>query len=586
MDERELASTWVFAEDTLGTGAPTSSFLMMLGTEIVTALPVMRKPEGLLLGLPGGSLPDSEVNLGWSDPAYPLGPSGEVRVPTCTRSGARSRSLTVGVTLADAQWRLLTHVVDDGENIVTFLDEQGREAMPHPASLVTAARAWVADRLATGGADRLGGFYTGDEGAGAPSGGLAFDGRVGETLPFAAEHAVPEPPASVDDEEEPFPGVVPGGGAARPAPPFSARARVLTPLGQAAAGGPAFGVDWASVTGYAPPSALRPPGPGYSSRPAPFAQPGLGRARPLRPFFAPQPQAGSPGFLYGEGPMPGAGGPPPGGQVTPRGFTGLYGAAPVGPGLFGPRAPAYVPVQLPLRPTQPCGAQPPPQYHDYSSMPPLETLVAQQCMILQNLYGRVQGQHGDLSLLDGAGSSGGGAGAGARGAAALEVQRRELEETPGLVVQAIRTRLARALGSDPGAPQDAQEYLRRHAAFARHHDLGYAMTLIAEAWNAMEMLSPELAQARVGLALAACDQATRDNRWELGYLVAHVQEPAAEAASRTPGRSLLRPTSPLLEPRWTAAAQAYVRDSAAVASAFGKGGKGKKGKGDKEKEDA
>jgi len=144
--------------------------------------------------------------------------------------------------------------------------------------------------------------------------------------------------------------------------------------------------------------------------------------------------------------------------------------------------------------------------------------------------------------------------------------------------------MARALGSDPRSPQDAVEYLRRHAAFAKHSDLAYATTMLAEAWNAYEMDSPDLAHARVGLALAACDQATRDNRWEMGFLIAHCQEPPSEAVARTAGRSLLRPVSPLLEPRWAAAAKAYITDAAAVNSALRKGKP--KGKGKDKEEDA
>ena len=203
----------------------------------------------------------------------------------------------------------------------------------------------------------------------------------------------------------------------------------------------------------------------------------------------------------------------------------------------------------------------------FTGASPLETLVAQNCLLLQGLW---QNQGSDLAILGGGSASGGsdGGAAGARGAAALEVQRRQVEERPLAVTASVRAMLARSLGSDPASPQDALEFLRRHGAFLKNVDIAYLATMLAEIWNLLETSQVDLAHARVGLALAAADQAARDNRWEAA-------EPSPEALSRPPPRSVLRPHSPLVEPRWMAAAQAYIRDSAAVGAALRRKGKGK-----------
>ena len=102
------------------------------------------------------------------------------------------------------------------------------------------------------------------------------------------------------------------------------------------------------------------------------------------------------------------------------------------------------------------------------------------------------------------------------------------------------------------------------------------MTMLAEIWNALEQGQVSMAHARTGLALAGCDQACRDNRWELGFLCSMSGQPSQEALNRVAQRSLLEPHSPLIEPRVIAAASQYVKDSAATQSVLKKGkGKGK-----------
>jgi hypothetical protein len=205
---------------------------------------------------------------------------------------------------------------------------------------------------------------------------------------------------------------------------------------------------------------------------------------------------------------------------------------------------------------------------------PLESLVAQNAMLLQALF---QNRPNGLVGL-GAGDTSGDAVGGARGAQARDVQRRRLLQQPESVSNSTRQLFATALGSDPDAPQDALEYLRRHGCWARHRDLAYAMTMLAEIWNCLEQGQVATAHARAGLALAGCDQACRDNRWELGFLCSMSGQPSAEALSRSAVQSLLVPHSPLIEPHIIAAASQFVKDAAATQSVLRKGkskGKGK-----------
>ena len=110
------------------------------------------------------------------------------------------------------------------------------------------------------------------------------------------------------------------------------------------------------------------------------------------------------------------------------------------------------------------------------------------------------------------------------------------------------------------APADAEEYLRRFGAFQRHRDLGHAQTLLAHMWNLLEMDQVDRAHAEVGLTLMALEQVTLDDRWGLACFLTHQTEPSSQMMGRQPERNALRPFSRLAEPRWIAAAVAYLRD--------------------------
>eukprot|EP00974_Lingulodinium_polyedra_P131882 11219472-Lingulodinium_polyedra.AAC.1 len=73
---------------------------------------------------------------------------------------------------------------------------------------------------------------------------------------------------------------------------------------------------------------------------------------------------------------------------------------------------------------------------------------------------QTSGQRTDMQVLGGGDESGGSGPGGAVGVAALEMQRRQLEEAPEGVVQRIRANMPRALRVDPNAFQDAAEYWR------------------------------------------------------------------------------------------------------------------------------
>ena len=90
--------------------------------------------------------------------------------------------------------------------------------------------------------------------------------------------------------------------------------------------------------------------------------------------------------------------------------------------------------------------------------------------------------------------------------------------------------------------------------------MGHAQSLLARIWNLMELDQVDRAHAEVGLAMMALEQVTLHDRWDLAYLLTHQTEPSSQMMGRQPERSALRPFSGLAEPRWIAAAVAYLRD--------------------------
>ena len=211
----------------------------------------------------------------------------------------------------------------------------------------------------------------------------------------------------------------------------------------------------------------------------------------------------------------------------------------------------------------------------------VEALIAQNALLVNALTARERPPTDLGVLLAGGGGGADGTLTGARGAAALEVQRAQLEDKPQEIIATLRRNLAKANGTAPGGPQDAVEFYRRHGCYKFHQDAGYCASAASEIWNELEMGRTDLAQARLGLLIMSLDQLTRDDRWDVSFLMIHAAEPEYTALYRAPPRGSLRANSRLAEPRWVAAAQAYAKDQAATVEARRKLGKG----GGKTKED-
>ena len=123
----------------------------------------------------------------------------------------------------------------------------------------------------------------------------------------------------------------------------------------------------------------------------------------------------------------------------------------------------------------------------------LETLVVQNCAMMQQFWAQQQGLAAGMA--DGLGEPG--AGAGSRGSTAWDRQRRLLAEQPSKITEIVRSRMLQALNRGPAEMGDAGEYLRRHGAFSGKQDLGYMMSMVAEAFDLMERGDIESAHARL-----------------------------------------------------------------------------------------
>lgn len=219
-----------------------------------------------------------------------------------------------------------------------------------------------------------------------------------------------------------------------------------------------------------------------------------------------------------------------------------------------------------------------------STAPILETLVAQNALLMQALATQRLGGAGEGAAdLDSSSSS---AVTGARGAAALERFAAIQASKPQEVVTEVRRNLARMVGSTADSPQDALEYIRRHGGFGGKPDLGECMNILSSVWNDLELGKVDEAHAKVAMGMVAVDQASRDRRWEIATLVGNFPRASPEAMSRYPVKDLLQPSSPLAAPRWIAAAQQYIREASSTEESFrrytgknGKKGKDKKGDG-------
>ena len=171
------------------------------------------------------------------------------------------------------------------------------------------------------------------------------------------------------------------------------------------------------------------------------------------------------------------------------------------------------------------------------------------------------------------GSGGGGRMPGARGAASMELLRRDLQARPSAWAAMIRRNAEEALAGSTDDPdprvRSMVEFVMRTGTITRANRtsayLGYGIARVADL---MSRGRHDMAEATVLLLLTALEQSQRDNgRWQLAWLLTHLPEPPW--SQMAPGSSgsvdSLRPFGHLADPTWTTAAMAYTKDAASLA---------------------
>ena len=175
-------------------------------------------------------------------------------------------------------------------------------------------------------------------------------------------------------------------------------------------------------------------------------------------------------------------------------------------------------------------------------------------------------------LLGGGDDMGGGPGMklpGAKGAAALEIWRRQLEANPASITATVRRNARRALAAsdadtDPGV-NSMREFLAKAVAFGQAEGVAYLAYGIATVVDFLAAGQAERAEATLLLLMCAIEQSCLDRgRWSLAWLLTHLPEPPWGQIAQSPPSDPLRPFGRLSEPAWTAAAMAYTKDAAAL----------------------
>ena len=175
-------------------------------------------------------------------------------------------------------------------------------------------------------------------------------------------------------------------------------------------------------------------------------------------------------------------------------------------------------------------------------------------------------------LLGGGDDMGGGPGMklpGAKGAAALEIWRRQLEANPASITATVRRNARRALAAsdadtDPRV-NSMREFLAKAVAFGQAKGVAYLAYGIATVVDFLAAGQAERAEATLLLLMCAIEQSCLDRgRWSLAWLLTHLPEPPWGQIAQSPPSDPLRPFGRLSEPAWTAAAMAYTKDAAAL----------------------
>ena len=158
---------------------------------------------------------------------------------------------------------------------------------------------------------------------------------------------------------------------------------------------------------------------------------------------------------------------------------------------------------------------------------------------------------------------------GAKGAAALEMYRRQLENDPAAYSAVVRRNARRAMAvsdtdTDPRC-NSMREFFSRHVPFGKQKAVAYLGFGIATAVDLMKEGRAERAEATLLLLLVSLEQSCLDQgRWGLAWLLTHLPEPPWGSIQSVPPSDPLRPFGRLAEPGWTAAAMAFTKDAAAL----------------------
>ena len=123
--------------------------------------------------------------------------------------------------------------------------------------------------------------------------------------------------------------------------------------------------------------------------------------------------------------------------------------------------------------------------------------------------------------------------------------------------------------ADSSATNDSStNYPTQMVPFGQAKRAAYMAYAVAAAFDHLEHGQVDLAEAQLGLLLAAIKQAAlRDLRWTHAWLLCHLPDPPWNRVRHVPDRSMTQPLSRLASPTWMAAVIAYARDSAVLAEA-------------------
>lgn len=221
---------------------------------------------------------------------------------------------------------------------------------------------------------------------------------------------------------------------------------------------------------------------------------------------------------------------------------------------------------------KPAGA-PPPQPLQQDQMEAFLRTLQAQATALTTLaaHGGVHGDEPDL--LGGAPSDAFSLRSmgGARGAAAMEMHRRELRDNPGRVAGKIRANRDRCLTGNavlPGVVNTFRGYFTSEVPFGQARTAAYMCFGMVEVADLMASGNWEHAEATLLLLLAATEQAAlQEWQWGAAWLLTHLPDPPWQRIRYAPARDSIRPLSRLADPALAAAAVAYLRDMAVLGDA-------------------